>query len=86
MTFALSPSDFIVNVSIIEGGVLCPGGSCPSTQNLVGFMQLFIKDISASGTINAYILSITKCPSGPSGGGGAGQGFDFIPVRLVQYK
>jgi len=82
--FASPPSSSIVNVPLAAPTVYCPGGSCPNTVNLVGFMQIFINDIQSNGTVNATVLSVSKCPSGPPPGPGLAQGFTTIPVRLVQ--
>jgi hypothetical protein len=94
----VTSSDSIVTAPIYDGAQLCPGKSCPAsvTANIVGFMQLFIKDeTNPQGTVDAYILNISTCGGGSgggSGGGGSGGGGGTVvtgggllpvPVRLV---
>jgi Flp pilus assembly protein TadG len=94
----ITTSDSMVTVPVFQpisnGQILCPGNSCGVSVNIVGFMQLFLKEeTNPQGTVNAYILSISSCGSGGgSGGGGGGAGGGVIngggiapvPVRLVQ--
>ena len=93
---SIATSDSLVTMPIFQpistGQILCPGQSCGATVNIVGFMQIFVKEeTNPQGTVNAYILSISSCgASGGAGGGGAGGGgvvvgggIAPIPVRLI---
>jgi hypothetical protein len=90
----VSTSSSLVSLPLFQpissGQILCPGSSCGATVNIVGFMQLFVKqETSPQGTVNAYIINISRC--GSSGGsGGAGGGGTIVggavapvPVRLI---
>jgi len=95
----LTRSDSIVSVPIFDGAQLCPGHSCPAsvTANIVGFMQIFIKDeTNPQGTVEAYVMNVSSCGSssgggsGGSGGGGSGGGtpvtgggLSSVPIRLI---
>ncbi|MGE5204838.1 MAG: hypothetical protein ACM3PW_04430, partial [Chlamydiota bacterium] len=79
--FSLSDSNSVVTMPIYDGHNLCPGGSCSPTVTIIGFMRVFIKDVTqgggggggAGGDVDAYILDIAGC-SGQGGGGGGGNG------------
>ncbi len=92
----VSSSDSVVTVPLYDGTTLCPGGSCPETinVNIVGFMQIFVKDeTNPQGTVEAYIMNVAGCSGGGSGSGGGGSGGGGvvfggggspIPVRLIR--
>ncbi len=69
-------SSSVVTLPLYDGHNLCPGGSCSSTVTIIGFMQIFIKDVTNGNAANveAYILNIAGCSSTGSGGGGGGNG------------
>jgi Flp pilus assembly protein TadG len=92
----ITSSDSIVSAPIYDGAQLCPGKSCAAsvTANIVGFMQLFVKDeTNPQGTVEAYILNISTCGASAGGGGGGGGGtpggtvtgggLSPVPIRLV---
>jgi hypothetical protein len=81
--FSLSDSNSVVTMPIYDGHNLCPGASCSPTITIIGFMRVFIKDVTqgggggngAGGNVDAYILDVAGCNSqGPGGGGGGGGG------------
>jgi len=82
----ISSSDSVVAVPLYDGHALCPGGSCNSTLTILGFLQVFITDVSSGGDVNGVILNVSGCGSGGGSGsggvvtGGAGAP---VPVRLV---
>jgi hypothetical protein len=92
----INSSSSIVTAPIYDGAQLCPGQSCAAsvTANIVGFMQLFVKDeTNPQGTVEAYILNISTCGASAGGGGGggggtpggtvSGGGLSPVPIRLV---
>lgn len=80
----VTTSDSVATLPIYDGTAICPGGSNGSTCvnqatiSVIGFMQVFIKNVDAGqqGTVYAYVMNIVPCPagSGGSGGGGGGSG------------
>ncbi len=94
----ITSSDSIVTAPIYDGSALSSGmgGSTTSVQ-IVGFMQLFVKDELANnqGEVEVYIMNIAACGGaaggGPGGsGGGSGSGGAVVsgsgspvPVRLI---
>lgn len=67
---------------------LPPGGG---PQTIVGWMQLFIRDVNHNGPtddIDVLVLSVSGCGNANGGGSNgctaAGGGASFLPVRLVQ--
>lgn len=88
----ISTSNSIVTVPVYDSLGLCPGNSCGSTQTVVGFMQLFIQNVSpGSADVNAVILNVVACPpaGGPGGGGSSGPPVgssspSLVPIRLVR--
>jgi len=89
----ISTSDSVVTVPLYNGQVLCPGmagGSCGTvTVNIVGFMQLFVKEeTNPQGTVNVDIMRIAACGASSGGGGNSPPpvvtgGGSPIPVRLI---
>jgi hypothetical protein len=82
-----SPSDSIVSVPVYDGHALNPGGE---TVNIVGYMQMFIKEAKHQGSddlIDAVIVNIGGC-AGVGGGGGTptvtSPGGSPIPIRLIR--
>jgi hypothetical protein len=85
----VTSSSSVCTVPIYDGKQLCSGNSCGSTVNIVGFMQIFIKDeTNPQGTVEAYVLNVGGCGNSTAGGGTpggtSGGNPSFIPVRLVQ--
>jgi hypothetical protein len=88
----ITASSSVVVVPLFAGtqDALCPGGSCGTTVQVVGFMQLFVKDeTSPQSTVEGYVLNVGGCGSAVGGGaspppGGGTASGSFIPVRLVQ--
>lgn len=90
-------SSSVVTMPIYDGHNLCPGGSCSATVTIIGFMQVFIKDVTNGNfaNVDAVILNVAGCSSTGAGGGGGGGGGGGsnggptgaagspIPVRLV---
>ncbi len=81
----ISSSDSVVTVPVYDGHALCPGGaSCNGTVTILGFLQVFITNVSSSGDVNGVVLNVSGCGS-RSGSGGVvtGGGGAPVPVRLV---
>lgn len=85
----ISTSDSLATIPIYDGQPICSGNSCPSTitVNIVGFMQVFIKNEGApQNSVNAYVLNVSVCTSGATLPGTvpvpAAPGTP-IPVRLI---
>lgn len=85
-------SDSVVTVPVFDfqnaTNDPCPTLACTGTGNpakVIGFLQLGIQSISASGGIGAVILNATGCD--PSSGGNpavSDNSFSPVPVRLTQ--
>ena len=82
----ITSSDSIVTVPVYNGGPLCPGKSCGGTVDIIGFIQMFIKDErNPQGTVEAYVINIAGCGSGRGGTSPVTSGgVSPLPVRLVQ--
>ena len=85
--YGLSPSslvatsDSIITVPLFDNS----NPNLPNTVNIVGFLQIFVNDVTATGTIEATVMNISGC--GQAMGSGAtvsGGGGSAIPVRLVR--
>lgn len=75
----IATSESIVTVPIYSGAPIVPAGS---SVQVVGFLQLFINSVDATGNITATIMNVVAC--GPGGAPIIGGGISPIPVRLVQ--
>jgi len=85
----IASSDSIVTIPLYDGSQLCPGlGSCGvATVQIVGFLQVFIKDETApQGTVEAYILNVSACGAGGSGPGTPAPitSTSSVPIRLIR--
>ncbi len=86
----ISSSDSIVNIPLYDGSILCPGmgGSCGTFVNVVGYLQVFIKDeTSPQGTVEAYIMNVSVCGSGGSVPGSPPPPITStspVPIRLIR--
>jgi hypothetical protein len=93
----LDTSTSIVTIPLYDGHVLCPGASCGATVTIVGFLEVFVKEVrQPQNTVDAYILNVSGCGSTAGGGGGplcdgtgggsgsVGSGGSPTPVRLIQ--
>ncbi|HKU21460.1 MAG TPA: hypothetical protein VJQ50_10635, partial [Terriglobales bacterium] len=87
----ISQSTSIVTVPVYGGtGQLCPGNSC-AQQTIIGFMQLFVRDVSGNNKdlVDATVMNVAACSASGSGSGNGGPpvtggGATLIPVRLVR--
>jgi hypothetical protein len=80
----VSQSDSVVTVPVFNYTVdPCPGGTC-GTEQVVGFLQLGLRDVVASGQMNTYIINAVGCNAAGAGTPVSGGGVSPIPVRLVQ--
>ena len=94
---AIAQSASLITVPVYDGHSLNPG---KDTVTVVGYMQVFIKDIQHNGNsddIDVVVLNTSSCGNtggascgtkggGNTGGNGtvSGGGASFVPVRLVQ--
>ena len=93
----IAQSASLITVPVYDGHTLNPG---KDTVTVVGYMQVFIKDIQHNGKsddIDVVVLNTSSCGNtggascGTKGGGNTGGngtvgggGASFVPVRLVQ--
>jgi hypothetical protein len=84
----ISKSDSVVTVPVFSYNNAtppCTPGSCtPNTETVVGFLQLGIQYIGATGNIHTVVLNAVGCNPAGSGTPVSGGGVSPIPVRLVQ--
>jgi hypothetical protein len=83
----LTQSSSIVTVPIYDGQNLCPGGSCGSTVQIYGFLQMFIQGVDNQGNVTATVLNVGGCGSSGTTGGSpatAGANGSFVPIRLIR--
>jgi Flp pilus assembly protein TadG len=58
----ITSSDSIAVIPLYDGSNLCPGGSCSSTVDVQGFLQVFIEgEYPPSATVTAYVLNAGGC-------------------------
>jgi hypothetical protein len=83
-TFFPPGSDSVASVAVYDGSALSPGGS---TVTVVGFMELFIRDVTHQGTedlIDTVILNLGGCgTTGSSVPPVVTAGGSTIPIRLI---
>jgi len=83
----ITSSDSLVTLPLYDGTTPCPGQSCGSSVQIVGFLQVFVQQVSNQGDVTAVVTGISGCGVAGGGGGGTpviGGGFSAIPVRLIQ--
>ncbi|MGH7870336.1 MAG: hypothetical protein ACREP9_22510, partial [Candidatus Dormibacteraceae bacterium] len=85
----ISRSDSIVTVPIFDFKTSaddpCPLGTCSGQLvTIVGFLQLGIQHVSATGVIKGYILNASGCDPADAGPAVSGGGVSPVPVRLIQ--
>jgi hypothetical protein len=82
----------LMTVPIYDGTNVGPGTSSGLTVTIVGYMQVFVRDVTHSGPddlVDVTVLNVIGCGTGGAGGNGngcsaVGGGASFVPVRLVQ--
>jgi Flp pilus assembly protein TadG len=58
----ITSSDSMVVVPLYDGANLCPGGSCSTTVNVQGFLQVFLQsEGSPQGTVTSYVINAGGC-------------------------
>jgi len=58
----ITSSDSVVVVPLYDGSNLCPGGSCNTTVDIQGFLQVFIQgEYPPSATVTSYVLNAGGC-------------------------
>lgn len=82
------PSSAVVVAPVFNGSAMKPGNG--NWETVVGFMELFIKDVQHHGKdvpVDAVILNISGCGQQNSGAPTvvAGGGGSPIPIRLIQH-
>lgn len=88
-TINISRSDSVITVPLFRWvGDPCPGGNTTctgftATVDIVGYLQLGIQDVSATGVIDAYILNVASCDPGAGANPVSGGGVAPVPVRLI---
>jgi Tfp pilus assembly protein PilE len=80
----ISRSDSVVTVPVYGGGDPgCSSSGCTNTLTVIGFLQLGIQDVDATGNIDAVILNASGCNPANTGTPVAGGAVTPIPVRLI---
>ena len=80
----INQSDSVVTVPVFNyTSDPCPGGTC-TAQQVVGFLQLGIRDVLVNGSINTYVINAVGCNASGAGTPVTGGGLSPLPVRLVQ--
>ena len=87
----ITTSDSIVTIPLYDGHALCPGGGkpCGASVMIVGYLQMFIKQVSGNANVTAVILNVSGCGTlggtcSPGSGSVSGGGASLIPIRLVR--
>jgi Putative Flp pilus-assembly TadE/G-like len=81
----ISRSDSVVTVPVYSGGNACPTTASNCTAQVIGFLQIGIQTVDASGIISAVIMNAAPCdPANNSGTPVVGGAVSPVPVRLVQ--
>ncbi len=58
----ITSSDSVVVVPLYDGSNLCPGGSCSTTVDVQGFLQVFINgEYPPSGTVTSDVMNAGGC-------------------------
>ena len=83
----LTSSNSVVTVPVYDGAVR-PNSPSPQV-NIVGFVQLFINDLSPAGTgstgrVDVTILNISGCVRNRRTAPVSGGGISAVPVRLMK--
>ena len=83
----ISRSDSIITVPIFNWvSNPCPGVPCntsAATVNIVGYLQLGIQAVDATGNIQAVIMNVASCNPGAGSNPVLGGGVAPVPVRLI---
>ncbi|MBI2819853.1 MAG: hypothetical protein HYX73_07725 [Acidobacteria bacterium] len=86
-------SSSFITIPLYDGHVLCPGGSCGTTVQIVGFLEGFILGVTQpQNTIEVYVTGISGCGSGGTSANcddsdtsdTVGTGGQLVPVRLIR--
>jgi len=75
----VSTSNSIVTLPIYDGTPLDPGSNPPVT--IVGFLQVFINEVSPAGYVNVTVLNVVGCSANATNSPVTGT--SPVPVRLV---
>lgn len=77
----IATSDSLVTVPLFNSTTGVPASVQP-----IGFLQLFIRSVDPTGTIQGTIVNVVGCSTNNPGGNAfiSGGGISPIPVRLVQ--
>jgi hypothetical protein len=82
----IASSDSVVTVPVFNyTSNPCTATNCtPNTEAVVGFLQLGIQYVGATGNVHTVVLNAVGCNPSGSGTPVSGGGVSPIPVRLVQ--
>lgn len=79
----ITASDSVVVVPLYDGSNLCPGGSCTTTVDVQGFLQVFIQgEGQPQGTVTSYVMNAGGCGNSQLGGSVATWANPVV-VRLI---
>ena len=76
----IATSDSIIVVPVFDNS----NRNLPQNLNIVGFLQLFVNDVTPAGTIDSTVMNISGCGQAVPGPAVSGGGVSTIPVRLVR--
>ena len=82
----ITSSNSVVSFPIYdsENETINATGTTPVT--IVGFLQVFINQVNANGSVNVTVLNVTGCSNGQNGTvGNPVFGSSPVPVRLIKY-
>jgi Putative Flp pilus-assembly TadE/G-like len=80
----VTSSDSVVVVPLYDGSNLCPGGSCSSTVDVQGFLQVFIAgEYPPSGTVTSYVMNAGGCGNQQPGAVSVDAWANPVVVRLI---
>ena len=80
----ISRSDSVVTVPVYGGANACPTSPSNCTAQVIGFLQVGIQNVDATGHITAVIMNAAPCnPANNAGNPVVGGAVSPLPVRLV---
>jgi hypothetical protein len=79
---AITSSSSIVSLPIYDGLALATGTQQPAVT-IVGFLQVFINSVDATGNLNVTVMNVAGCGNAVPSGATPVTGTSPVPVRLI---
>jgi Flp pilus assembly protein TadG len=79
---AISSSTSIVSLPIYQSTTLLTGAQNQEVT-IIGFLQVFINEVNADGSLNVTVLNVSGCSNTWTGGSASVTGTSPVPVRLI---